>query len=174
MEQSLITITLRPSGERFSVPAGQGLLEVLRQRGLSPDAPCGGKGTCGKCRVLVNGREELACRYVLTEDVLVELPERERVRVLTGNASAPADGRHRYVLAVDVGTTTVAAFLCDGRTGRQLSCASAVNPQSAYGADVIARIQYELEHRDGRMGEEIHACLDRLARESAEAAAIRP
>lgn len=174
MEQSLVTITLRPSGERFSVPAGQGLLEVLRQRGLSPDAPCGGKGTCGKCRVLVNGREELACRYVLTEDVLVELPERERVRVLTGNASAPADGRHRYVLAVDVGTTTVAAFLCDGRTGRQLSCASAVNPQSAYGADVIARIQYELEHRDGRMGEEIRACLDRLARESAEAAAIRP
>ena len=171
---NMIQVTIAPSGERFSAPEGQALLEVLRQRGLPVDAPCGGKGTCGKCRVLVNGKEELACQYVLREDVVVELPERERVRVLTGAASAEADGRHRYALAVDVGTTTVAAFLCDGRTGRQITCASAVNPQSAYGADVIARIQYELEHRDGRMGAEIRACLDRLAREAAASAAISP
>lgn len=174
MKQTQVTITLHPSGERFSVPAGGNLLEALRQRGLPLDAPCGGKGTCGKCRVLVNGREEPACQYILTEDSLVELPEREEVRVLTGNASAKADGRHRYALAMDVGTTTVAAFLCDGRTGRQIACASAVNPQSAYGADVIARIQYELERRDGRMAAEIRACLNRLAREAAQAAGISP
>lgn len=174
MERAQVTITLAPSGERFAAPEGQGLLEALRQQGLPLDAPCGGKGTCGKCKVLVNGREELACQYILTEDVLVELPEREQVRVLTGDASARADGQRRYALAVDVGTTTVAAFLCDGRTGRQLACASAVNPQSAYGADVIARIQYELEHRDGQMGLEIRACLNRLAREAAEAAGIAP
>lgn len=169
-----IQVTLSPSGERFAAPAGQRLLEALRQQGLPLDAPCGGKGTCGKCRVLVNGREELACQYVLAEDVEVKLPEREQVLVLTGSGSAAADGKYEYVLAYDVGTTTVVAFLCDGKTGRQLSCASAVNPQSAYGADVIARIQYEMEHRDGRMATEIRACLRRLAEEAAEAADIEP
>lgn len=171
MEQQ-VTITLYPSGERFAAPAGQSLLEALRQHGFPLDAPCGGKGTCGKCRVLADGREELACQYILTEDVTAELPEQARVQVLTGEGSAAADGRHAYVLAVDVGTTTVAAFLSDGRTGQQLSCASAVNPQSAYGADVIARIQYELEYRDGKMEEEIRDCLRRLTLEAAEAAGI--
>lgn len=169
-----VTITLRPSGERFSAPAGQTLLEALRQHGVSLDAPCGGKGTCGKCRVLVNGREEQACQYILAEDITAALPERTQVQILTGSGSAAADGQHRYVLAVDVGTTTVVAFLCDGRTGRQLACASAVNPQSAYGADVIARIQYELERRDGQMGMEIRTCLNRLAREAAQAAGVSP
>ena len=150
------------------------MLEALRQNGFPLDAPCGGRGTCGKCRALADGREVLACRYALESDVLVELPEQAGARVLTGDSSAGADGRHQYVLAVDVGTTTVAAFLSDGRSGRQLSCASAMNPQSAYGADVIARIQYELEHRDNRMAEEIRACLNRLAREAAQEAGIPP
>ena len=167
-----VTITLRPSGERLAAPAGQTLLEALRGRGFPLDAPCGGKGTCGKCRVLADGREVLACQYVLTADVTVELPEQARVQVLTGDGAAAADGQYEYVLSFDVGTTTVVAFLSDGRTGRQLSCASAINPQSAYGADVIARIQYELEHRDGRMGGEIRACLRRLTLEAAEAAGI--
>ncbi len=170
----MIQVTLVPSGERFAAPAGRRLLEALRQQGLPLDAPCGGKGTCGKCRVLVNGREELACQYEPAEDVSVELPEREQVRVLTGGGSAAADGKHGYVLAFDVGTTTVVAFLCDGKTGRQLSCASAVNPQSAYGADVIARIQYELERHDGRMASEIRSCLGLLAREAARTAGIAP
>ena len=169
-----VFITLKPSGERFAAPKGARLLEVLRQQGFPLDAPCGGKGTCGKCRVLVNGRAEPACQYEVTEDVTVELPEREQVQILAGGGSACADGRCAYALAFDVGTTTVVAFLCDGRTGRQLACASAVNPQSAYGADVIARIQYEMEHRDGRMGTEIRACLNRLAREAAETAGIDP
>ncbi len=169
-----VFITLNPSGDRFAAPAGGRLLEVLRQQGFPLDAPCGGKGTCGKCRVLVNGRAEPACQYEVTEDVTVELPEREQVQILAGGGSACADGRCAYALAFDVGTTTVVAFLCDGRTGRQLACASAVNPQSAYGADVIARIQYEMEHRDGRMGTEIRACLNRLAREAAETAGIDP
>ena len=169
-----VIVTLRPSGERFAAPEGRSLLDALRQHSVLLDAPCGGKGTCGKCRVRIDGREELACRHILQQDVSVELPEQARVQILTGDAAAAADGRHKYVLAIDVGTTTVAAFLSDGQTGRQLSCASAVNPQSAYGADVIARIQYELEHRDGRVGEAIRTCLDQLTREAARMADIRP
>lgn len=167
-----IFVRLSPAGEGFSAPAGQCLLDALRKHGVFLDAPCGGKGRCGKCRVSVNGRETLACQTVLTEDVQVSLPERLSLRILEGSGDADADGAHRYVLAFDVGTTTVVAFLSEGRTGRQLACASAINPQSAYGADVIARIQYELEHRDGTMASEIRSCLSRLALEAAEAAGI--
>jgi len=43
-------------------------------------------------------------------------------------------------LAVDVGTTTLAVYLCNLATGRVLSAAAAANPQRRYGEDVIARI----------------------------------
>nr|MDD6336640.1 ASKHA domain-containing protein [bacterium] len=43
-------------------------------------------------------------------------------------------------LAVDIGTTTVAAFLMDLRDARVLATAACVNPQRAWGADVISRI----------------------------------
>ena len=36
------------------------------------DHPCGGRGACGKCKVIVNGNEELACRYKITSDIDVE------------------------------------------------------------------------------------------------------
>lgn len=43
-------------------------------------------------------------------------------------------------LAMDIGTTTLAVYLCDLGTGRVLSAAAATNPQRRYGEDVIARI----------------------------------
>jgi uncharacterized 2Fe-2S/4Fe-4S cluster protein (DUF4445 family) len=45
-------------------------------------------------------------------------------------------------LAVDLGTTTVAAFLCDLRTGSVVNTSSMVNPQVAFGEDVMTRIAY--------------------------------
>ena len=45
-------------------------------------------------------------------------------------------------LAVDVGTTKLAAYLCDLQTGEILAKAGAMNPQTAFGEDVISRISY--------------------------------
>jgi uncharacterized 2Fe-2S/4Fe-4S cluster protein (DUF4445 family) len=53
-------------------------------------------------------------------------------------------------LAVDIGTTKVAAYLVDLATGATLAKAGAVNPQIAYGEDVVSRIGYTNEHDDGR------------------------
>ena len=53
-------------------------------------------------------------------------------------------------LAVDIGTTKIAAYLVDLATGRTLAKAGAVNPQVAYGEDVVSRIAYTNEHADGR------------------------
>lgn len=55
--------------------------------------------------------------------------------------SAEAAGR-RLGLAVDVGTTTVAAALCDLGDGSVLAVASRANPQSRYGDDVVSRIEH--------------------------------
>ena len=53
-------------------------------------------------------------------------------------------------LAVDIGTTKIAAYLVELATGRTLAKAGAVNPQVAYGEDVLSRISYAIEHADGR------------------------
>jgi uncharacterized 2Fe-2S/4Fe-4S cluster protein (DUF4445 family) len=47
-----------------------------------------------------------------------------------------------YGLAVDIGTTTVAGYLCDLNTGDVLATDSMMNPQVAYGEDVMSRIGY--------------------------------
>ena len=54
-----------------------------------------------------------------------------------------------YGLAVDIGTTTVATYLCGLSTGDVIATDSMMNPQVAYGEDVIARINYSMTHKDG-------------------------
>lgn len=54
-----------------------------------------------------------------------------------------------YGLAVDIGTTTVAGYLCDLQTGEVLATEAILNPQVAYGEDVISRINYTVTEPDG-------------------------
>ena len=55
-----------------------------------------------------------------------------------------AAGESPLGLAVDLGTTNIAAALVDMASGRILASESAVNPQVAYGADVISRLEHAL------------------------------
>jgi len=57
-------------------------------------------------------------------------------------------GREAFGLAVDLGTTTVAAELVDLQTGRIADRAAAVNAQNSYGADVVSRITFAFENPD--------------------------
>ncbi len=61
---------------------------------------------------------------------------REAVRVQPGYVE------EAFGLAVDVGTTTVAMHLCDLRTGQVLATVSRMNPQVAYGEDLMSRVSY--------------------------------
>ncbi|MFB3906314.1 MAG: ASKHA domain-containing protein [Acidobacteriota bacterium] len=61
-----------------------------------------------------------------------------------GDTSACLNG-----LVVDIGTTTVVAKLIDLRTGEVRAVSSALNAQEAYGADVITRTKYLIEHPGG-------------------------
>lgn len=74
-----------------------------------------------------------------------------------------------YGLAVDIGTTTVAAYLCDLRTGELLATESTMNPQVKYGEDLMSRVSYATTHHDGL--EKLHkAILDELNKLAARAA----
>jgi uncharacterized 2Fe-2S/4Fe-4S cluster protein (DUF4445 family) len=93
-----------------------------------------------------------------------------RVRVVTQDgqviAVAPV-GASPLGLAVDIGTTKVAAYLIDLESGETLAAAGAMNPQIAYGEDVMARIAYAMEG-ETQARELQHALvggLDDLARE---------
>ena len=49
---------------------------------------------------------------------------------------------HYYGLAVDIGTTKLAIYLYDLETGEEVDKVGEMNPQIAYGEDVISRIAY--------------------------------
>jgi uncharacterized 2Fe-2S/4Fe-4S cluster protein (DUF4445 family) len=58
-------------------------------------------------------------------------------------------GNEIYGIAVDVGTTKLAAYLVDLSNGNTVSKRGAMNPQISYGEDVISRIGYVNNHEDG-------------------------
>lgn len=73
-----------------------------------------------------------------------------------------------YGVAVDIGTTTVAACLVDLATGIELAQAAVINEQKQYGLDVLTRITYEIENpQEGRnrLRQAITASLDKQIRQ---------
>ncbi len=81
-----------------------------------------------------------------------------------------------YGLAVDIGSTTVAGYLCDLRTGEVLATESVMNPQITYGEDLMSRISYSIEHGDGlnKMHKAIIGALNKLATNAANGAGLSP
>lgn len=170
------TIRVLPENLELTAAGGENLLDVLRAAGLQPETPCGGKGTCGKCKVLVDGAEVLSCQTVVDGNRTVELPQKQDAVILTAGLAveAKADGAQDYVLAFDVGTTTVVAYLLDGTTGAQLSQASCLNPQGTWGADVISRVQHVMTEKTTALQDAIRAALAELTKETARKAEISP
>lgn len=163
-------VTILPQAETVLVREGSNLQEVLRGLGLAPDAPCGGQGTCGKCRITVNGATALSCQTTVAEALTVTLPNHMGgEQILTAGISTqtvlcpihPGD----YHLAYDIGTTTVVCYLLDGKSGRELAVASMGNPQGSYGADVISRIQHALRGKLEELTQSIRTGMCRLAQE---------
>lgn len=85
--------------------------------------------------------------------VLRQLPTRLREEGWSGTVGLRGQevvsfsplGRELLGLAIDVGTTKLAGYLVELEMGRTLASAGAMNPQIAYGEDVMARIAYAME-----------------------------
>ncbi|AET69380.1 putative metal-binding protein [Desulfosporosinus orientis DSM 765] len=92
----MLNITFLPSGKVAQVPAGQSILQAAISAGVQVISTCGGKGTCGKCRVqITTGTPSqmteiekkflkvseweagwtLACQHILREDTTVRVQE---------------------------------------------------------------------------------------------------
>lgn len=54
-----------------------------------------------------------------------------------------------YGIAIDLGTTKIAIYLVDLETGETIDAIGLMNPQITYGEDVISRLRYALENKDG-------------------------
>lgn len=117
------------------------LSDVLFKSGNSVDRPCGGRGTCRKCIVNVNGKEELSCQYIINSDINVTAENigdiysetgAEETNVMTDNLC--------YVL--DIGTTTLALALVSLDGNKIKKVITRTNPQRTFGADVMTRIDY--------------------------------
>jgi len=289
VSKPLHRVVFQPAGRAGRVAEGTTLLEAARQLGVEIVSVCGGRQTCGKCRVRVEegdfpkhglrssrahltppteqecrcrerhalaGDMRLACAARILGDVLVTVPEESQAQkqvVLKGATpcliaidpmvrlydialdppamDGPGDaermlaemaqrfglrelafawpalralpgalrqargevrltvwddrlvirvqpGYHDQALglAVDIGSTTLAAYLCDLQSGELLATASAMNPQVAYGDDIMSRISYATEQPGGqdRLHQAvIQAINDLAAQAAAQAGATR-
>ena len=232
-----VKVVFQPQGRKVYVLPGTSLLEAAGRAGIIIQTPCGGQGTCGKCRGKIhsgscelknknveglteeqfNEGYRLACQTTVQSDAVVEIPreatfENEQ-QILTdygeheehveaiiektyfelsppsqtdprsdvarlideiGNGTVVphhikmflprflrkndwkgtgvlAQNRlialekgdtsaNKYGVAFDIGTTTVVGTLFDLHTGDELANSARMNPQVAYGDDVISRI----------------------------------
>ncbi|MFO7871330.1 MAG: ASKHA domain-containing protein [Kiritimatiellia bacterium] len=243
MKTNEIKVTFQPAGRSVYVLPGTLLLEAAGRAGIPLQTPCGGRGTCGKCKVRVidghcpasssaqkaltadqlKSNYRLACQTYIEETLVVEIPHESRMessdQILTHHADSagralrpvvakvhfrldpPAGGRAEsdvsrikaalpplkipyrllvklsaflrtnnwqgtaviagdrllqlekgdttastYGIAIDMGTTTVVGTLLDLASGDECAVSSTMNPQVAFGDDVISRISRVRDH----------------------------
>jgi uncharacterized 2Fe-2S/4Fe-4S cluster protein (DUF4445 family) len=91
--------------------------------------------------------------------------DKEIIRVLPGKVE------DYYGMAIDIGTTTVAAYFCNLRTMEVIDTVSMMNPQCKYGEDVMSRITYHMMNPDGleRMSNDMIEGLNTLVAKACEA-----
>jgi uncharacterized 2Fe-2S/4Fe-4S cluster protein (DUF4445 family) len=89
-------------------------------------------------------------------------------------AVSPGFAVNAYGVAIDVGSTTIAAYLCDLSNGSVLASVGAMNPQIRYGEDLMSRVSYAMMHPDGaaEMTRVVRETIDALIGQAASEAGI--
>ena len=161
------SVTFLPVGKTVRVENDTTLLQAAVQAGLLIDAPCGGSGTCAKCRVRIQsgyaaagGSSQhlstgeidagwrLACCTKVTGPLEVEIPGESlvaRLNTILVDGEPVLLRRDPHTLghlgvAFDLGTTSVAGTLFDLHTGLERATCAVMNRQLPVGDDVISRI----------------------------------
>ncbi|GAI29111.1 unnamed protein product, partial [marine sediment metagenome] len=95
MSYAQVRVTFQPIDRAVFVLPGTSILEAAGRAGLSIDTPCGGSGTCGKCRIQImagagqpvqaerevfseaelNDGWRLACQTVIRQEEIIRVPE---------------------------------------------------------------------------------------------------
>lgn len=151
-------IEIMPHGRKLQVEKNISLLAALVEHSILLRADCGGKGMCAKCIIELqhadNSTEEIrACQVTVDRNLRITIPPASMLSphiVEKPAAVLPPSFTHCYTvsrpvairhgIAVDLGTTTIALYLCNINAGSVLSSVSVKNPQAIYGDDVMNRI----------------------------------
>ncbi len=159
-----ICVKLKKGQKNIVCTLGESLLEAMKKQDIYVPAYCGGRGTCGKCKIrVIEGvlditvedeknftRQELeegyrlSCKAFPQNDVTIELctEDESDFDVLVSDEileNLPEDSS--YGVAIDIGTTTIAMELVGLNNKHVYDTSSRINHQRAFGADVISRIQ---------------------------------
>lgn len=207
----MIKIVVENQGKKYECAAGSSLLDTMRAHGVRLDAPCGGSGRCGKCRVRVVSGElpvtvedrrflserelesgvRLACTARPTSDLRIRLLARQDGRMAAvadvqslsacrerteaqGTEQALPVSDKGYGIAVDIGTTTLAACLYGWTDGAVVETITAVNSGREFGADVLSRIQASCSGKRARLQELLQADVRALLGRLLKRAAVQP
>lgn len=63
----------------------------------------------------------------------------------------PGFKRDAYGVAIDIGSTTIAAHLCNLTSGEVVATAGIMNPQIRFGEDLMSRVSYVMMHPEGAL-----------------------
>jgi len=143
-----VSLKLHPLGLDIRAREGTPLIDVLHGYGV--EFPCGGKGSCGKCKIRVlHGRIDsassvqgwhLACQSKLSGDVVLELEQFETL-IQADESKFKFTPEKGLGIAIDLGTTTVVCQLLDLENGKILGAEAALNSQGKFGSDLITRLE---------------------------------
>lgn len=162
---------------------GTPLMDILHEFGV--EFPCGGRGSCGKCKVkLLQGELppgphhlkrlqelglsvewRLACMSRAEEDLVLEVGQFE-VLIQADETIFDFKATEGYGVAVDLGTTSLVAQLLDLSSAKVLAVETALNPQRKFGSDLISRLEHALAHDNSELTtlvrEEVGAMISKL------------
>lgn len=187
-----VSVTVHSHGKVFqgTVREEESLMEALIGQNLFHTSVCGGRGTCGKCRVKVvkgnlriteedkrffSGKEleegwRLACRAYPEEDleIAADIPEEQEYEILGHYSGAEStdrgNGQEKTAVCIDIGTTTLAFQMIDAADGHVIHTCTELNSQKIYGVDVISRIKASCEEKR----EELKDCIRKDLRKGME------
>lgn len=179
-----VTVIYGEQVKTIRAEAGSLLGDAIAATGLPLEQPCAGRGTCGKCKVLVEEgvaepdeierqhltrgelalNNRLACRARLQGDARIVLAP----IVVYSNKIFRSSSRYKRTdtplgLAIDLGSTTVAAFLTMLDDGEVCAGGASLNQQTVFGADVISRLNVVVNAPTDEQRIENAARLSRLA-----------
>ena len=162
------TIRLHPLGKEIMVNDLTPLIDVLHEFGI--EFPCGGKGTCGKCKVRILDGEisiteehqrkleklalaadwRLACMSNCSGNITLEVEQFNHL-ILADESEFDFSPGEGFGVAVDLGTTTIVTQLIDLSTSKVMAVETMLNPQVKFGSDLISRIQACMDGKAAEM-----------------------
>lgn len=166
-----IPVKVSDGSESYTVMVkeGQSILDAMIEKDKGISAVCGGRGTCGKCKIKVlsgylpqtvsdkayftekelQDGMRLSCKAYPSEPIQITLQFQKEIsfEVLSdyeaeenGSDDGEMDQDQQLGIAIDIGTTTIALQLLNKVSGKKMATYTSINHQRSYGADVISRI----------------------------------